>query len=73
MTDLRGASRKHCELFPTTLAVTKDIISELKNGLLQASAGQTSVRTFLLLIFSLETVRIRSPFGQVFDVAVQQG
>ena len=36
----RAAFRKHCELFPTTFKVTKEITSELKDVLLQAAAGK---------------------------------
>ncbi|KAG8214399.1 hypothetical protein J3R82DRAFT_9392 [Butyriboletus roseoflavus] len=35
---------KHCELFPTTFIVTKDVTSELKNVLLQAAADRFLVK-----------------------------
>jgi hypothetical protein len=41
------ASRKHCELFPTTFTVTKDVTGDLKDILLQAAAGQGNGRLFL--------------------------
>ena len=36
----RVTSRKHCELFPTTFKVTKNVTGDLKDVLLQAAAGQ---------------------------------
>lgn len=46
----RMASRKHCELFPTTFTVTKDVTGDLKDILLQAAAGQGYDRLFLLFL-----------------------
>ena len=40
---IRMDRRKHCELFPTTLTVTRDTIMNLKDILLQAAAGEEGV------------------------------
>ena len=47
---IRMAPRKHCELFPTTFTVTKDVTSGLKDVLLQAAAGEGYDRLFLLYL-----------------------
>ncbi|KAH0831852.1 hypothetical protein J3R83DRAFT_12703, partial [Lanmaoa asiatica] len=38
------AFRKHCELFPTTFSVTKDVTGDLKDILLQAAADRLLVK-----------------------------
>ena len=43
-------SRKHCELFPTTFTVTKDVTGDLKGILIQAATGQGNDRLFLLFL-----------------------
>ena len=57
------AFRKHCELFPTSFTVTKEITGELKDILLQAAAGQESARMSLL---SLTRPSIQTDFWSSF-------
>lgn len=49
--------------FPTTLAVTENIVGELKSILRRAAAGQTSVGNLSVSAFLTRNVRYRSPFG----------